>query len=742
MNILSTSKLVSLLEEWVSIIQSRGPEEADLYDHVAQCLSLSRAFLAAVGPVINVDLVILLSSVSQTLHYAVDRAFDASSLPQGSKVAYTWANLVPESFWKARFSASGYCPSQVSIILANSNSLQTLHYLASYDQSATKNRHVNCSTEHCEAYQNKLDSYQTKHAVERCRCDDIVVVRQQLFDILKAGSLPLLRIDSHGPTSQELSLSVIASNNELSYVALSHVWADGLGNPNANSLPKCQIFRLKSLVEQLRREVGQDQELLLWVDTLSCPTAPGEAHTLAMAQMHRTYAQASYVLVLDASLGNLDLPALSTYEACTRIMLSSWMRRLWTLQEGALPTENPKARKLYFQFGGHPVCARDLLARVSRAWFSSIKHKGLAGDILKRLGTFTSLLLQNSDYPGADLATITSALQYRSVSVSSDEPLLIGSLLGLDVAKILHTSAKSTRFHRLWHLMPSAVGGIPKDMIFRVGPRLADKGMRWAPSTLLFNTDNNFFFGRSFEPHLQGFPLEGAGLNVRLPGFRLSQPQDLGPQFKNIKVSGFPENSNRTWMTDKKGSWYLLNRRLSVEVDSYLTNETLAEILHDTAGLWITFANPDFPAPAGSKNLAFLGLIVRVRGQEAEILSAQSILHVSFGAVTRPMQTWLQKAYEAAQELRGSQVFASILDTARNGHDTDVTNTSHSISALDDQVHLSASRDHVKAALSLVQSMPDDQALYFAKEYIWDMLQGRYVCFSDQVPQTQEWCID
>ncbi|KAL8948837.1 MAG: hypothetical protein Q9222_005010 [Ikaeria aurantiellina] len=273
-----------------------------------------------------------------------------------------------------------------------------------------------------------------------------------------------------------------------------------------------------------------------------------------MAQMHRTYAQATHVLVLDASLGNIDVPAMSTYEACTRIMLSSWMRRLWTLQEGALPAESPEARKLYFQFGDKSICSRDLLAKVSRAWFASSKHKGLAGDILKRLGSFTSLLLRNSDYPGADLATITSALQYRSVSVPSDEPLLIGSLLGLDVARILDDGDGPARFHRLWHLMPFAVGGIPKDIIFRVGPRLTDKGMRWAPSSLLSNIDNNFFFGPSGEPHLQGLPIEGAGLNVCVPGFKISQVEGLGTRLNEVRVSTFPPNSDRVWMTDNKGS--------------------------------------------------------------------------------------------------------------------------------------------------------------------------------------------
>ena len=120
-------------------------------------------------------------------------------------------------------------------------------------------------------------------------------------------------------------------------MALSHVWADGLGNPYANALPQCQLLRLLSLLQRSNMPLGSedsDQELLLWCDTLCCPVKPSEAKTRALVQMKRTYQNATMVLVLDASLQLFNGGLLTPEEMCTRISSSGWTRRLWTLQEG------------------------------------------------------------------------------------------------------------------------------------------------------------------------------------------------------------------------------------------------------------------------------------------------------------------------------------------------------------------------------------------------------------------------
>ena len=425
-----------------------------------------------------------------------------------------------------------------------------------------------------------------------------------------------------GQTLGELSVDVVASRPESRYVALSHVWADGLGNPCANALPRCQLLYIGQLVNNLDiaansrvirdldlkeqdRGVRQEheegvEELLLWCDTLCCPVRPEAAKLMALEYMYQTYQNACHVLVLDASLRTDNIDSSDIDEVSMRIFTSPWMRRLWTLQEGALAAVT---NRLWFQLNHKVVNLRELRINARDKFFSSIDRKGLAGDMLRRLGSFANVFLNNNaTHPRADLLKAMEALRHRSISVLSDEPLVIGNLLGLDVAHILNggDGTVARRMNRLWRLVPSAVHGIPRDLLFRVGPRLTEPGLRWAPATLLHENDIGIAIQRSEKEEDQALLTLSDGLSVRLPGFRLALPprvQGLPSPYKGIKQL---KNPNLLWMKDKAGSWYQIGRYFPVERDNSLTDKTLTEIISEPKELWVIHPTPDFPRPLNS----------------------------------------------------------------------------------------------------------------------------------------------
>jgi len=71
--------------------------------------------------------------------------------------------------------------------------------------------------------------------------------------------------------------------------------------------------------------------------------------------MRRTYESARKVLVLDSELEVASIDT-SPEELLMRISCCGWMRRLWTLQEGAL------AKELFFQFKERAAMIGDLAA--------------------------------------------------------------------------------------------------------------------------------------------------------------------------------------------------------------------------------------------------------------------------------------------------------------------------------------------------------------------------------------------
>ena len=488
MRVVSTSGLVEALDEWIADIHAGSSKPRHTYEHIAECLRLTFATLHGAGPDFDLQIKISIASLGELFAFAANQAYDART----NKCPGTFSRLLDYDNWKRTMLLSGWCPSQVNVIFDECRFIQTLHFLTNFGQPASDGFHRNCDNDRCLAYQNDLTTYRTKH-VTGCTCDHLSIHTERLIEILESGSLPLLRIEK-GDTLSELSVELVPSQPTSRYIALSHVWADGLGNPFENALPRCQLEFLRRTVEEKYTEINSDaaEAVLLWCDTLCCPVQPGKAKNIALTQMKKTYQEATRVLVLDASLHTCDAKTMDTHEACIRVANSGWTRRLWTLQEGALPARN---RRLDFLFRDQAINLQFFIQEISQTSKTSIGRRGLTTSVFSLITNFANVYYTVDGKQHGDLGSVETGLQHRSVSVLSDEPLLIANLLDLDVAEILNgqcplTDCKNigcahSRIHRLWLLMPTAFQGLPRSVLLRVGPRLSEPGFRWAPSTLL-----------------------------------------------------------------------------------------------------------------------------------------------------------------------------------------------------------------------------------------------------------------
>ncbi|KAF2230026.1 hypothetical protein EV356DRAFT_536765 [Viridothelium virens] len=198
-----------------------------------------------------------------------------------------------------------------------------------------------------------MRSYVTKHVENDCTCSMMGLPRKRLTEIIAAGGVPLVSIEtdkSDGGVRLHIKRRTLSSQ----YVAISHVWSDGMGNPNDNALPVCQIRRLHQYLEALphsgNRAIDKrapnlipsnplsSKSVLFWMDTLCIPV--GSAYVdLRMQSINRMasiYATAMQVLILDAELQKCRTKGTLANELLVRILGSNWMARSWTFQEGAL----------------------------------------------------------------------------------------------------------------------------------------------------------------------------------------------------------------------------------------------------------------------------------------------------------------------------------------------------------------------------------------------------------------------
>ena len=778
----STLGLVETLDQWISDVHD-SVNLCHTYEHIAECLRLAFATLHGAGPDFDPNVKLSLASLGELFALATNEAYH----PREDKCPSIFKFLVDSAYWKQPMLASGWCPFQIKVNSENFR-LQTLHFFALLGQPAGDRLHARCGSDRCLAYQNDLASYQTKH-ISGCNCEHYLIDTKHLAEVLESGSLPLLRIQT-GNALSELSVEIVPSSLTSRYIALSHVWADGLGNPFQNSLPRCQLEFLHKTIKEysVKLNSGADQDMLLWIDTLCCPVEPGKAKNTALASMKKTYLEATRVLVLDRSLRIHCSKTMDPVEACIRILSAGWTRRLWTLQEGALPARNSR---LSFLFRDGAINIHHLLQQMFQIVRSTVGMKGLVSNITNQIGTFASF---PSEYEGdlrEDLGTITISLKHRSVSVPCDEPILIANLLDLGVDDILkgpcpiadcaNVGCDHSRIHRMWSLMPAAFRGIPRTIILHVGPRLSEPGFRWAPSTLLYHEPQNIPLWQrtsealwlrnsekkkdtsgTSEPLL--YPERTMGLTIDYTGQGIPTDRGLLVRFTGYSLSAAPGVASNPWnVLEQKGSMYLRNvdgawfqvaRRLPAERDSFFSAKSFHEVVLEEGNLWLMY---ETISQANRSQSVQLALLVQLLSDEGGIKYVQSKLHVSIMLLANWMQKLFEAAYESAKEVtqklsmsrlavksdseaKESGAVDSSMPEKRTHDDENILYEVES-SLLEHEIELVAIQNASQDIRAVAGTLSSDGFKLF-KEFIAKWVVGNYGYLGPSTTKEQQWCCD
>ena len=98
------------------------------------------------------------------------------------------------------------------------------------------------------------EKYVVGHQDEDCACSPITIDQGDLEKILaNEDRFPLLRLTGD---INDFSVTLVDSEDDAlsTYVAISHVWADGLGNPRTNTLHPCK-WKVRLFLSHARRAI-------------------------------------------------------------------------------------------------------------------------------------------------------------------------------------------------------------------------------------------------------------------------------------------------------------------------------------------------------------------------------------------------------------------------------------------------------------------------------------------------------
>lgn len=446
----------------------------DLY----QCLREAAGVLADVG-LRGAKLGVYL--MPSSIHFALSVFVDTIdfSFRRPDKMSLTERVFPGRSmaFEQSLMQRHGWCGNVVKRILMTLGH-EGLYYASLLPKFETGKSHKACSEDTCVASNITDNTYEVLHTSKFCKClarecdhkqsgCGCACLRVHDRDLAMAheeGGFPLVKVERN-------TLKVVRYQPETAYIAISHVWSDGRGNPSANALPICQL----ELIGHYIKELTGAKISLFWMDTLCVPLKEPLRNT-AIMRMAKIYESASQVLVLSADLLSNHLPS-TPDEALFRIFCSQWSARLWTMQEATLATE------LVFQFADR-VASRDSLSMLM-AMAAVINLDGRS----RQFGTRANLALQDirsitrpgeGDDENFPVVRFWSSLRFRSTSRLSDVAICGAILLGHGLETVLSAS-KDLKMQAFW----SCLETVPASVLWSNGPRFKTDGLRWAPSNLL-----------------------------------------------------------------------------------------------------------------------------------------------------------------------------------------------------------------------------------------------------------------
>jgi hypothetical protein len=411
------------------------------------------AILSQDYPIIRFEIALSIEILCLSLGRAIERIM-------GEKIRLETSGSYDNFFssaLEARMTSEKWCPARSGVLWSADADLQ---YILSLLSSNEDTSHVQCPRWACSYRPQGVEQMQAKHA-DDCEghCQTIDFDEVKLIEILKSGGFPgiLDKLVDETKTKYE-----VVDCTGRTFVAISHVWSHGLGNPSRNALPLCQIQHLFRLIKAI-----SPPGVILWIDTISVPIQL-EFKRLAILKLRDVYKTASKVLVIDRHLSHVGTHWL---EQMLQLRCSEWMRRLWTLQEGRLPSD------LYIHFAEQAVPIKQLLSMDSSVYDSS------GTEILRGFYATSRIWLAptfdtGQENVGQRFLDLAEDLTHRSVSVGSDEPICIATLLGLALEK----------FHPFPTMLDiyKSLPRLPQDLIFvNTDQRLSNPGFRWAPLTFL-----------------------------------------------------------------------------------------------------------------------------------------------------------------------------------------------------------------------------------------------------------------
>ncbi|KAK5660584.1 hypothetical protein OQA88_13142, partial [Cercophora sp. LCS_1] len=464
-----------LLTAWAKNLPTAEDSAREALEAAVQCSLRASSYLTEVvadlstkrdSPAFSTlhSLLLSVEPALSALHEAI--ATFASARLQSNARGYNLAESPLPRTYSENLVRKGWC----RFVVANAEKALSAAFMRFADTAGfvgTTSGHASCVAEACR--RNNLDTskYVPGHLLDGCRCRLIKPKLAAVLDVLENDRIPVVRLDKGGRSLAVGSISPRDDNAD--YVAFSHVWADGLGSTSEVGLPSCQAQNLHLVAK--RHGAGG----WFWIDALCVPKQQPHRGK-AIKLMNQTYRNAAGVILLDQGLRSLS-SSRSDLEIAWSVFASGWFGRVWTYQEGYL------ARWVEMELHDGTVNLYDLIQRLYRLCYERPQGNPFPSvfvpPLLAMLQKARPLDSRSHKRPRSrQLVDLFNALTRRQTSRPTDQFLVIGLLLGVDVGPGMALDGEER-----WKDLYLRIGKMPWTVVFDERPKMATHPFCWAPST-------------------------------------------------------------------------------------------------------------------------------------------------------------------------------------------------------------------------------------------------------------------
>ena len=484
---------------------------------------------------LNIKLTLSIAILGETLQLAIASSFRPPSLDD--RVGFHHEPNTQDTHWgysrycRKSLQANKWCPFAIRRIESRRHAVTAIYLVCKLNPPKPDSNHALCTIWGCVA----PTPHQTALHMSGCggKCKTERIDETELVKWISQDKTPLiLWTEERGMECRAHDLK----EQGITFMALTHSWEDGLvdsgkdaRNKNDRCMHSCQVESLQLTCNRLMKNgrLNGSKEVYLWIDVL-CVPREASIRGKAINQMKNIYSKAAKVLVWDRNLMQTRKTG-SPIEMNTRIRMSKWSQRLWTLQEAIL------AKDIHIQYQDDTVSVKELEDGRDEARDDvdhPFHHVWTSG---QPFSNAVWRLRQPDEKYRVQL--VWEAVQFRVVTDPRDEAVILANVLKLDVNRLeqigvtlreatqeSHGAVADNRMRTFLDMLDEHPDlGIPSGIIFLPPPKLPIDGYGWAPRTWL---TKQALSSPLLRPLRQAGSIMKKGFLVEFPGLLLHCPRE------------------------------------------------------------------------------------------------------------------------------------------------------------------------------------------------------------------------